>query len=230
MSAFFVTGTDTACGKTRVACALARALRESGRRVRVLKPVETGCREHGGRLVPEDALALAAAAGDDAPADRLCPYALPLAAAPEVAARAAGIAIGFERIAAAFETARADADALVIEGAGGILVPVAPGIDMAELARRLELPLVIVARAALGTINHTLLTLEAARARGLRVLGVAISHTEPELPAASMRNLEALRAQLARSGVECLGELAHGADRMAPEPVPRALLIATGRV
>jgi dethiobiotin synthetase len=228
VSAFFVTGTDTACGKTRVACALARALRESGRRVRVLKPVETGCPERGGRLIPEDALALAAAAGDDAPVERLCAYALPLAAAPEVAAADAGIEIDPRRIAAALAAAREGADAVLVEGAGGLLVPIAPGLDMAGLASRLELPLVIVARAALGTINHTLLTLEVARARGLRALGVALSHTLPGADRGALRNLDALRTQLARSGVEYLGELGHGAERLHPEPVPRSLLAALG--
>lgn len=228
MNAFFVTGTDTACGKTRVACALARALREGGRRVRVLKPVETGCAQRGGTRIPEDALALAAAAGDDAPLERLCPYALALAAAPEVAARAAGVEIDVQRIAAALAAAREGADAVIVEGAGGLLVPIAPDLDTAELARRLALPLLVVARAALGTINHTRLTLEAARARGLRVLGVAVSHTAPDLDRAGQRNLEALREQLARSAIAWLGELGHGAERLAPEPVPRPVLTALG--
>jgi dethiobiotin synthetase len=117
---------------------------------------------------------------------------------------------------------------VLVEGAGGLLVPLAPQLDMAGLAQRLELPLVIVARARLGTLNHTLLTLEAAAARGLRVLGVAVSHTCPDLPDAQRRNLDALRARLERSGIAWLGELAHGAPRLAPDPFPRALCGATG--
>jgi len=228
LNAFFVTGTDTACGKTRVACALARALHESGRRVRVLKPVETGCAMRDGACVPDDALALAAAAADASPLERLCPYPLPLAAAPEVAARDAGIEIDPARISSALEAAREGADAVLVEGAGGLLVPLAPGIDMADLAARLALPLLVVARAALGTINHTRLTLEAARTRGLRVLGVAISHTEPTHDSAALRNLDALREQLLRGGCAWLGELGHGEARLAPEPVPRPLLAALG--
>jgi dethiobiotin synthetase len=230
VNAVFVTGTDTGCGKTSVGCALARGLRAAGLRVRVLKPVETGCAERGGSLVPADALALAAAAGDDAPLEQLCPYPLALAAAPEVAAREAGIELDPEHIAAALARARAHADAVLVEGAGGLLVPLGPELDMAGLARRLALPLIVVARARLGTLNHSLLTLEAAAARGLRVAGVAFSHDRAVLASAELRNLDALRARLARSGVPCLGELGHGAELLAPEPAPRALLDALGAV
>ena len=212
----FVTGTDTGCGKTRVGCAVARAWRAAGRRVRVLKPVETGCeRLGGGEPAPADARALAEAAGDDAPLDRLCPYRLELPAAPEVAARAAGVEIRLDRIAAALARAREDADCVLVEGAGGLLVPLAPGLDMAGLAAALDLPLLVVARAALGTINHTRLTLEAARARGLRVAGVAVSHTTPGLPGAERRNLDRLIEDLP---APFLGELPHGADSLAPHP------------
>lgn len=200
MSAVFVTGTDTGCGKTAVACALARTVRATGRRVRVLKPIETGC-EHG---VPADARALAEAAGDDAPLERLCPYRLALPAAPEVAARAEGMSIDVARIEAALARARNDADLVIVEGAGGLLVPVTADLDMAGLARRLGLPLLVAARAALGTINHTLLTLEAAGARELRILGVVVSHTNPALAAADRRNLDLL---LERLPVPFLGEL-----------------------
>lgn len=206
MNALFVSGTDTGCGKTRVACALARGLRAAGLRIRVLKPVETGCAEREGSLVPADALALAAAAGDDAPLERLCPYRLRLAAAPEVAARAQGIELESARIAGALALARAGADAVLVEGAGGLLVPLGAELDMAGLARDLELPVLIVARARLGTLNHTLLTLEAAAARGLHVLGVAISHTCAALGEGELRNLDALRARLERRRMPWLGE------------------------
>ena len=208
MRAVFVTGTDTGCGKTAVACALARAARADGLRVRVMKPIETGCADDA----PADALALAEAAGDDAPLERLCPYRFALPAAPEVAAAAEGRTIELARIADAFALAAKDADLVIAEGAGGLLVPIARGLDMADLAARLDLPLVVAARAALGTINHTLLTLEAAAARGLRVLGVAVSHTTAVHPPADQRNLELL---LARLPVPFLGELRHGASRLA---------------
>jgi len=221
VSAVFVTGTDTGCGKTAVGCALARSLRAAGKRVRVLKPIETGCADG----VPADALALAAAAGDGAPLERLCPYRFALPVAPEVAARAEGVAIDPARIEAAFSRAREDADLVIVEGAGGLLVPITPALDMAGLARQLGLPLVVAARAALGTINHTLLTLEAARARGLRVLGVVVSHTTAALSAADRRNLDAL---LERLPVPLLAELEFGAQCLPAGFDPASVLSASG--
>ena len=212
MTAIFVTGTDTAAGKTHVTRALAAAARAAGLRVRVCKPIETGCeRGPDGELVPADALALAAAAGDDAPVTRLCPWRFALPAAPEVAAAAEGVTIALEPIADALTRAAKDADLLLVEGAGGLLVPIREGLDMAGLAARFDLPVIVVARAALGTINHTLLTLEAARARELRVLGVVVSHTSEVHSHADRRNLDLL---LARLPARFLGELAHGAERV----------------
>ena len=221
MSAVFVSGTDTGCGKTAVACALARSLRAAGKRVRVLKPIETGCVDG----IPADARALAEAAGDDAPLERLCPYRFALPAAPEVAARAEGIAIDLARIESALALADKDADLVIVEGAGGLLVPIAPGLDMAGLARHLGLPLLVATRATLGTINHTLLTLEAARARGLRVLGVVVSHASAALSPAERRNLDLL---LERLPVPLLCELPYGSRQLPANFDAAALLTATG--
>ena len=216
-----MTGTDTGCGKTAVAAAICRAAREAGLRVRVLKPIETGCEQRDGQLRPADALALAAAAADDAPLERLCPYRLRLAAAPDVAADYEGVAIDLARIEAARRQAAEDADLLVVEGAGGLLVPILPQVDMAALALHLDLPVLVVGRAALGTINHTLLTLEVAAARGLRLVGVAISHTEAEVSDATRRNLGWLRAHLP---VPEIGELPHGGRALVPPLDPLELL------
>lgn len=221
MSAVFVTGTDTGCGKTTVACALARGVRASGKRVRILKPIETGCEGD----VPGDALALAEAAGDDAPVERLCPHRFALPAAPEIAARVEGRTIGLAPIEAAYARARVDADLVVVEGAGGLLVPISADLDMAELARRLRLPVLVVARAALGTINHTLLTLEAAERRGLRVLGVIVNHTTPHLSKADRRNLDLL---LERLPVPLLAELGHSERELPASFDLAAFLTAIG--
>ena len=196
----FVTGTDTGVGKTVVACALARALRARGIDVGVMKPIETGVGSEG----PLDAIALRAAAGECDPLADVCPQAFALAAAPEVAARAQGRAVDLAAIDAAFARLRARREFLVVEGAGGLLVPVAAQCSMAELAARLALPLVVVARAALGTINHTRLTLAAATARGLPVAGVVISHAGGALPAADLANLALLREEL---GALRIGEI-----------------------
>jgi len=204
VSGVFITGTDTGCGKTSFACALARAGREAGLRVQVCKPVETGCQPTAGGLEPADALMLAAAAGDPRPIDEICPLRLELPAAPEIAARHEEVSIQPERLRAACRSAEYGADFAIVEGAGGLLVPIARGFDMADLARDVDLPLIVVARAALGTINHTRLTLEAAQARGLEVAGVVFSHTAPILSEPDRANLDLLLESL---HVPCLGEL-----------------------
>ena len=204
MKGLFVTGTDTGCGKTTVACAIARAAREAGQRVRVLKPVETGCVDG----VPADATALGQAASDERPLEELCPYRLALPAAPEIAARQERVEIDPDALQRAFASAADGADLVLVEGAGGLRVPIRAGLDMAELALLFGLPLLVVARAALGTINHTLLTLEAAKLRRLRVALVVFSHTEPALSDADRANLDLLlESPLLPQHVE----LAHGA-------------------
>jgi dethiobiotin synthetase len=204
----FVTGTDTGVGKTLVGRALVRALRARGVDVGVLKPIETGVGTDG----PADAIALRAAAGVRDPLDDICPQQFALPAAPTVAAAAEGRRVDLACVQRAFAQVAARHDFVVVEGAGGLLVPAAVGVTMADLAGRLALPVIVVARAALGTINHTLLTLEAAAARGLEVLGVVISHTDGEVSPADRANLGALRDEL---GSRVLGEippLAVGAD------------------
>jgi dethiobiotin synthetase len=221
VNGLFVTGTDTGCGKTTVACALAGAARRESLRVRVVKPVETGCEEARGELRPLDALALARAAGDETPIAEICPYRLGLPAAPEVAAAAEGIQIDLARIEKLVRRAREEADLVLVEGAGGLLVPIRDGVDTADLAGRLGLPLLVVARAGLGTINHTRLTLEAAERRGLRIAGVVVSHTAPDLPAPERTNLDLLLREL---GPRLLGTLPHGAGETVPPIDVRALL------
>jgi dethiobiotin synthetase len=210
----FISGTDTNCGKTCVGQALARDARAAGKRVRILKPVETGCEERHGSRVPADALALAEAAGDDRPMASLCPFRLSLPAAPEIAARQEGVRIELEPLLQAFEATAADADLVLVEGAGGLLVPLAPGLDMAGLAEALGLPILVVARASLGTINHTRLTLEALRSRGLALCGVVFSHTEADLSAADRANLDLLLEDLP---APFRLELAHGSKSLGSD-------------
>lgn len=209
---FFVTGTDTGVGKTLVACALVRGLRARGLDVGGMKPIETGVGETG----PHDALALRAAAGDRDPLDDVCPQRFALAAAPSVAAAAEARQVELWAIRRAHQRLAARHGCVVAEGAGGLLVPIAEGLSMADLARELDLPLLVVARAALGTINHTLLTLEAAVARGLSVAGVVICHATGPLGPAEAANLEALRRALGGALVGEIPPLAAGAPA-APE-------------
>ncbi len=196
----FVTGTDTGVGKTVVACALLRALRARGLDVGAMKPVETGVGDAG----PLDALALRAAAGEVDALEDVCPQRFALPAAPTVAAAAEAREVDLAAIDAAHARLAARHSWLVVEGAGGLLVPAARGASMADLAARLAHPLVLVARARLGTLNHTALTLEAARRRGLRVAGLVICHADGPLCPADAANLEALRAD---PGAPLLGEI-----------------------
>lgn len=196
----FVTGTDTGVGKTVVSCALARALRARGHDVGVMKPVETGVEASG----PADALALRSAAGVEDPLEWICPERFALPAAPNVAAAAEGREVKLDAVRTAFARLAATHEVCLVEGAGGFLVPIRNGYAMADLARELGLPVLVVARAALGTINHTRLTLEAIEARALPLAGVVISHAGGPLSPADARNLEALKTEL---GARLVGEI-----------------------
>lgn len=174
----FVTGTDTGVGKTWVACRLAEAWTSRGLRVGVFKPAESG---QGG-----DAAALWRASGRRHGLAHVRPYAFKRPLAPALAAAEEGRRVSLARLRREFRRVAADSERVLVEGAGGLLVPYAPGLDGAVLARSLALPLLLVARAGLGTINHTLLTLEAARRRGLEVLAVVLNGSrnskDPSIP------------------------------------------------
>jgi dethiobiotin synthetase len=221
----FVTGTDTGVGKTVVACALLRGLRGLGRDVGGMKPIETGVGPAG----PLDALALRAAAGNVDPLEDVCPQQFALPAAPSVAAAAEGRRVDLSAIEAAFGRLAQRHDGLVVEGAGGLLVPAAGAMTMADLAAHFALPLVVVARAALGTINHTRLTLAYAHLRGLRVIGVVVSYSGGPLSAADRANLDALRGD---PGAPWLGEIppfAPGQPADASQLDVSTVLTALGR-
>jgi len=196
----FVTGTDTGVGKTLVSCALIAALRKTGLKVGAMKPIETGVGEGG----PLDAIALRDAAGSTDPLTTICPQQFALPAAPNAAARVENREVDLTAIDAAFETLATGRDLMVVEGAGGLLVPIQDDWTMAELARRLDLPLLVVARASLGTINHTALTLEVAASKKLPVLGAIISHADGPISAADASNLLALKNFL---GDRLIGEI-----------------------
>lgn len=196
----FVTGTDTGVGKTVVACELADQLRARGVDVGVMKPIETGVGAQG----PLDAIALAEAAGVTDPLELVCPVRLALPAAPDVAAAAERLTIDRGALREAFIELDRRHEWMIVEGAGGLLVPIAPGFTMADLSADLGLPLLVVARGRLGTVNHVRLTLEVAAARGLPLAGVVISHGPVPLSTADAANLDALRVWL---GVRLVGEL-----------------------
>lgn len=170
----FVTGTDTGVGKTVVSAVLARLLRMRGINVGVMKPVTSGCRFENGQLVSDDALLLCRAAGISI-SDDVAPYRLQEPLAPAEAARIDGVRIDFSRIRASFDLLASSHDYVIVEGAGGLMVPLSGGLLVADLALALGLPLLVVARPGLGTINHTVLTCFAALTIGLKVTGVIIN-------------------------------------------------------
>jgi dethiobiotin synthetase len=214
LSGLFVMGTDTGVGKTAVASAIARCLAEAGRRVGVLKPVATGVETRGDRLISADAEALGEAIGA-APPERIAPLLLEGEVAPPVAARIAGRRLEHADVLRAtylaLEWWSDRAEVMVVEGVGGLLCPLAEGTTVADLAIALDYPLLIVARRGLGTLNHTLLTVEVARLRGLRVAGVLLNGAEPPQNAlAEGTNAAELARRL--PGVAILGDLGHMQD------------------
>jgi len=171
MRGYFVTGTDTGVGKTEIACFIARTWRSRGLTVGACKPAETGVE----RDEPRDAAALAAAAGDARTLDEICPYRFPEALAPAVAATRAGVTIDPARLNLAVEAAFRGRDRVIAETAGGVLVPYADGCDGVDLVVQSGLPTILVARLALGTINHTRLSVEALKTRKVRIDAVVLS-------------------------------------------------------
>jgi dethiobiotin synthetase len=178
----FVTGTDTGVGKTWIAAGITAVLRRWGMSAGYFKPVQSGCPEENGRLVPTDALFARELAGLEEPLELLTPIALRLPLAPGVAAAREGVVVDLERIARAWEELGSRYALLVTEGAGGLYVPLRDNDFLVlDMARWLRLPVIVVARAGLGTINHTVLTVKAAQQAGVPVAGVVINRY-PERP------------------------------------------------
>lgn len=172
---FFITGTDTGVGKTLIAGAIARILSQRGTKVGVFKPIATGCRRQREGLISSDAEFLAYCANCDYPLSVINPVTYVTPAAPIVSADREGRAIDFEQIASAYRYICQICDIVLVEGIGGIRVPITTDFDVLDLAAEFRLPVVIVARPGLGTINHTLLTIDSARSAGLQVAGIIIN-------------------------------------------------------
>jgi dethiobiotin synthetase len=186
----FVTGTDTGVGKTVVAAMVLRALADAGHRAVGMKPVAAGLA--AGEASHADVRALMAAGNVAAPLADVNPYSFALAAAPELAAEIEGRVIELDRIVAAYARLAAIADSVVVEGAGGALVPLTPRTDMLDIPARLGLPVLLVVGVRLGCLNHALLSVQAVHARGLAVAGWVANRID-----AAMREADANVAVLA---------------------------------
>jgi len=175
----FIAGTDTDVGKTMVAAALAAWLREEGSDVGVMKPIHTGCRHPESRQPPPDTALLMRAASVRDPLELVTPYRLRQPLSPLAAARAEGCRINPRRLLAAYRALANRHEIVLVEGSGGLLVPVTATATLADLIAGWALPVLLVARAGLGTLNHTLLSIEAARRRRIAVCGIILNQARP---------------------------------------------------
>ena len=171
----FIAGTDTGVGKTLIAGAIAKILTDKGLKVGVFKPIATGCKRSWEGQVSCDTVFLAHCANSDLTLSIITPVGYPTAAAPIVSAACDGPAIDFDRIAAAYKEICRNSDIIIVEGIGGVRVPLTPEFDLLDLAVEFAVPVIIVARPNLGTINHTLMTIDCVRAAELKIAGVVIN-------------------------------------------------------
>lgn len=209
----FVTGTDTGVGKTLIAAALLRALARGGRRAVGMKPVSAGLAADGS--ANPDVAALLAAGNVDAPLPDRNPYAFAPAMAPHLAAAEVGATIDLDVIAAAYARLAAGSDLVVVEGAGGALVPIDATYDMLDIAARLRLRVLLVVGMRLGCLNHALLSAAAIRARGLELAGWVANCIDPRMQALAA-NVEALSQRLP---APCIASIAWDAPPILPPGV-----------
>ena len=181
-AAYFITGTDTGVGKTRVACKLIRDYIAQGYKVIGMKPVAAGTELVNGAWVNDDVLKLEAASNVKAPRALVNPYSFNEAIAPHIAAEKAGVEIDIKVIQQAFKKLADMADVVIVEGAGGFLVPLNDTETMADLAIALNIPIILVVGMKLGCINHTLLTIEAIGVRNLSLHGWVANKIVPDMP------------------------------------------------
>ncbi len=205
-NAYFVTGTDTEIGKTLTTCTMLYALGQLGVRAAGMKPVAAGCEERDGVWYNADVDGIMDAAGIAFPQDVVCPYLMREPAAPHIAAAQEGITIDPVVIRSCFDRIWQASDVVVVEGVGGFRVPLGENYDTADLARELNLPVVLVVGLRLGCINHALLTAEAIAARGLTLAGWVANVVDLEMRH-GVENMEALTARLPAPLLGCIPRL-----------------------
>jgi dethiobiotin synthetase len=217
-NAIFITGTDTGCGKTEITLGLMQTLQQRGETVLGMKPVASGAQQTEVGLRNEDALRIQAQCSGDLSYEQVNPYAYEPPIAPHLAAEACGQPIELERIQADCRRLAEKADRLIVEGVGGWLVPLAGDATLADLALRLQMPVILVVGLRLGCLNHALLTEAVMRQQGVSLLGWVANQVEPAM-ASLAGNLASLRERLS---APCLG-LVPWLDEPSPEAVSQYL-------
>lgn len=228
MQGYFITGTDTGVGKTVVTAGIAANLKHRGINVGIMKPVQTGGTTTHQGLISPDALFALTVAGIVDEMELVSPYCLKSPLAPRIAAELSGAAIDLAKIDRAYRELCRRHDFMLVEGAGGIMVPITGQFLMADLIKAFDFPALIVARPGLGTVNHTLLTVEYAKFRGIHVAGIIINGlNEKEAGMAEKTNPE-LIAEL--SGIPVMGIVPHdaGLDVDTCKPGRLVELVETG--
>ena len=217
---YFVAGTDTGIGKTLIACALLHGLAAQGKRVVGMKPVAAGCDDEGRN---EDALKLCAASNVQAAYQQINPYCFLPAIAPHLAAQQVGVEIQLARIVDAYRELAAQAEAVIVEGAGGLLVPLNKTQDGADLALELGIPIILVVGIRLGCLNHALLTVEAIAARGLTLAAWVANVVEADMVMGE-ENIAALQQRIVAPLLGIVPFLNHADARVAAEKLDLARL------
>jgi dethiobiotin synthetase len=217
---YFVTGTDTGVGKTLVSCALLHAFAAQGKRVVGFKPVAAGCDENDHN---DDAKRLRGASTVQAIYGQVNPYCFPRPIAPHLAARHAGARIEFSRIMASYRELAGQSDEVIVEGVGGFCVPLNEKQDSADLAKQLDLPVILVAGMRLGCINHALLTLRVIAEFQLECAGWVANVLDAEMPALQ-ENIEAMRERIDAPLLGVIPQMAEPDAKAAAECLNLGLL------
>ena len=207
-TAYFITGTDTDVGKTYIASTLVKHFCQQGLQAVGMKPVAAGAELVNGRLLNSDVIELIKASNVDADLALINPYVFAPAIAPHIAAEQAAIKVSLDNIQQSFDALQAKADVVVVEGAGGFRVPINRQETMADLAVKLNLPVILVVGVRLGCINHALMTAGSIRAAGLNLVGWVANRIDPNMPAIE-ENIATLKALIK---APCIADVAWGEE------------------
>lgn len=202
---YFITGTDTDVGKTWISLGIVEALKQQGKKVGVMKPISAGCEQTSEGLRNEDAVLLQQHSNVKLDYDTINPYAFEPAIAPHIAAADEGVRVDIETLYQNLQTIKQQSDCVVVEGAGGWMVPLNDFQTMADLAKRFELPVILVVGMRLGCLNHALLSVEAIRASGLPLVGWVANQVSAEMNCLD-KNIETLQQMI---DAPLLGQIPH---------------------